>query len=98
MIRIASRVARAVSAIAALGGLALAAPAAAQGDLLIAPTRVVLNGGGSGEVILSNIGETAATYRIGLELRRMTADGDLEDVSESEASALQKMTLEMIRY
>lgn len=46
--------------------------ARAQGDLLVAPTRIVINGGGGAEVVLSNIGAETATYRIGLELRRMT--------------------------
>jgi P pilus assembly chaperone PapD len=77
---------------------ATAAPAAAQGDLLVAPTRVIINGGGSAEVILSNIGSEPATYRIVLELRRMNAEGDLVDVPEAEASAMEKAALEMVRY
>lgn len=57
-----------------LGALAAtftASPALAQGDLLVAPTRVIINGAGNAEVVLSNIGSQAATYRIGVELRRM---------------------------
>jgi P pilus assembly chaperone PapD len=84
-----------------LGALAtalLSAPAIAQGDLLVAPTRVVLNGGGTAEVVLSNIGSQAATYRIGVELRRMEPDGDFADVSEAEANATEKAALEMLRY
>jgi P pilus assembly chaperone PapD len=77
---------------------AAATPAQAQGDLLVAPTRVVLNGGGNAEVVLSNIGTQAATYRIGVELRRMQADGDFADVSEVEANAIEKAALEMLRY
>ena len=43
--------------LAALGfGMALPASLAAQGDLLVAPTRLVLDGRRGGEVILSNIG------------------------------------------
>lgn len=77
---------------------AASAPAVAQGDLLVAPTRVVLNGGGNAEVVLSNIGSQAATYRIGVELRRMQPDGDFADVSEAEANATEKAALEMLRY
>ncbi|QLC26946.1 molecular chaperone [Parasphingopyxis algicola] len=75
----------------------IAAPAPIQAnDLLIAPTRVVLNGARGTEVILNNIGSEEAAYRISLELRRMTADGGLEEVeipNDSEESALG-----MIRY
>src|ERR671912_2733116 len=78
--------------------LAVPAPLAAQGDLLIAPTRLVLDGRRGGEVILSNVGNEEATYRVTLELRRMTPDGDLEPVDEAEASVSEKAALEMIRY
>jgi len=83
---------------AAAAGLLVAAPLAAQGDLLIAPTRLVLDGRRGGEVILSNIGSEEATYRVTLELRRMTADGELEPVDDGEASVTEKAALEMIRY
>lgn len=84
-------------------GLALAAtvataPAVAQGDLLVAPTRVVISGGGTTEVILSNIGSKPSTYRIGLELRRMTPDGDLDDVEEAQANVTEQAAMGMIRY
>ncbi len=88
----------------ALGFSALAAaslgavPAAAQGDLLVAPTRVIINGSGNAEVVLSNIGSQAATYRIGVELRRMDAEGDFTDVTAAEASATEKAAVEMLRY
>lgn len=65
-------------------------------DLLVAPTRIILNGSRGTEVILNNIGTEEAAYRISLELRRMTTDGGLEDVeipNETEESALG-----MIRY
>jgi P pilus assembly chaperone PapD len=75
-----------------------ATPALAQGDLLVAPTRVVLNGGGNAEVVLSNIGSQAATYRIGVELRRMEPDGDFADVADATATASEKAALEMLRY
>ena len=58
--------------------LALTAPlTAGVGDLLVAPTRLVLNGGRGTEVILKNIGSDTATYRISAELRRMNPDGSL---------------------
>ena len=79
-------------------GLVGVGPLAAQGDLLIAPTRLVLDGRRGGEVILSNVGSEEATYRVELELRRMTADGDLEPVDEAEASLAERAALEMIRY
>jgi hypothetical protein len=63
---------------------------AGVGDLLVAPTRLVLNGGRSAEVILNNIGDEPATYRISAEFRRMRPDGSLEEVtdpSDSEKAA-----------
>src|SRR5690606_12136656 len=78
--------------------LATPAPIAAQGDLLIAPTRLVLDGRRGGEVILSNIGDREATYRVELQLRRMTPDGELVQVDEASANLAEKAALEMIRY
>ena len=75
-----------------------AAPSQAQGDLLVAPTRVVINGAGSAEVVLNNIGDQPATYRIGLELKRMTPDGNLEPVDEASITAEQRAVLDMFRY
>jgi hypothetical protein len=66
--------------------------------LLIAPTRLVLDGRRGGEVILSNIGSEEATYRVTLELRRMTAEGQLEPVDEAQANSEEKAALEMVRY
>ena len=74
------------------------APLAAQGDLLVAPTRLVLEGGRGGEVILSNIGTEEAVYRVTLELRRMTPNGELEPVDESAANDTEKAALAMVRY
>ena len=54
---------------------------AGVGDLLVAPTRVVLDGRRGTEIILSNIGDDVATYRVSVELRRMTEEGRLEDVA-----------------
>lgn len=81
----------------ALATAFVAAPAPVHAnDLLVAPTRVVLDGSRGTQVILNNIGTEEATYRISLELRRMTPDGGLEEVeipNETEESALG-----MIRY
>ena len=73
-------------------------PAQAAGDLLVAPTRVVLDGQRGTEVILNNIGSETATYRISLELRRMTSEGRLEDVSEEQENDIERAAKEMIRY
>jgi P pilus assembly chaperone PapD len=74
------------------------APAAASGDLLVAPTRVVLDGRRGTEVILNNIGAEEATYRISLELRRMNEQGKLDDVVPEAANEVEKASLEMIRF
>lgn len=86
--------------IACLAGFAALVPSAgsAQGDLLIAPTRLVLDGRRGGEVILANQGTEEATYRISLELRRMDENGELVPVEPEEANDGEKAALEMIRY
>lgn len=81
-----------------LGALAMSPAASAQGDLLIAPTRLVLDGRQGGEIILSNIGTEEATYRVTLELRRMGKDGSLEPVGEGEENALEIASMDMVRY
>lgn len=83
---------------AAFGCVLSATPLSAQGDLLVAPTRIILDGRRGTEVILSNIGAEEATYRISLELRRMTATGQLIDVEEKDANQLEQAALSMIRY
>ena len=88
------------TSLAGAGGLALLLPSSglAQGDLLIAPTRLVLDGRRGGEVILSNMGSEEETYRVSLELRRMDENGNLEPVEETAANAAEKAALAMIRY
>ena len=88
------------TAVACLAGLLTLIPSAgsAQGDLLIAPTRLILDGRRGGEVILANQGTEEATYRISLELRRMDENGNLVAVEASEANAGERAALEMIRY
>jgi P pilus assembly chaperone PapD len=85
------------SALAALTLCLFAGPAASQGagDLLVAPTRLELKGFRGTEVVLNNIGAETATYRISVELRRMTEDGQLIEVTtpnEAEAKALEMIT------
>ena len=69
---------------------------AGVGDLLVAPTRIVLDGRRGTEIILNNIGDDVATYRISVELRRMTPEGRLVDVAEP--SIAEKAAQEMILY
>ncbi len=76
----------------------LPAPAQAAGDLLVAPTRIVLDGQRGTEVILNNTGSEPATYRISLELRRMTAEGRLTEVTDEEANQTEQAAKSMIRY
>jgi P pilus assembly chaperone PapD len=84
-------------AIAATIAAALAAPASAGvGDLLVAPTRIVLDGGRGTEIILNNIGDAPATYRISVEFRRMTPDGNLEDVTDP--TPQEKEAADMVIY
>jgi len=73
-----------------------AVASAGVGDLLVAPTRIVLDGRRGTEVILNNIGDQTATYRVSVEFRRMTADGRLEDVNEPNAA--EKLAEEMLVY
>ena len=86
------------ASLAAFGAMVFAAPAQAQGDLLVAPTRIILDGSRGTEVILSNIGTEEATYRIGLELRRMTERGQLVPVEKTNANGVEEASLGMIRY
>lgn len=78
--------------------LILAAPSAQAGvgDLLVAPTRVVLNGSRGTEIILKNIGDEVATYRVSVEFRRMGDDGRLADVETPNDK--EKAAEEMILY
>jgi len=79
------------SCMAAVAGAALlqASPslAAGAGDLLVAPTRVVMNGAGSSESYSQQYRGNTATYRISLELRRMDAEGDLIEIPRPKPTA-----------
>lgn len=71
---------------------------AGAGDLLVAPTRVELNGFRGTEVYLNNIGSARATYRISLEYRRMTEDGQLIEVDPALVTPAEKLAHDMIAY
>lgn len=88
----------AVAAVTLALSIVAATPALAAGDLLVAPTRVVLEGARGTEVILNNVGDAPATYRVTLELRRMKADGQLEDVPAAAATARETTALGLISY
>ena len=90
-----------LAALIILGGVSLIMPVAAAnaaGDLLVAPTRVILDSRRGTEVILNNIGDEEATYRITLELRRMNDQGRLDDVALESATDQEKGALGAIRY
>jgi P pilus assembly chaperone PapD len=77
----------------------VALPSAANagiGDLLVAPTRLVLDGRRGAEIILNNIGDLPATYRVSVEFRRMNENGDLVDVPTP--TAADKAAEDMIIY
>ena len=77
--------------------LAFSAPAEAGiGDLLVAPTRIVLDGRKGAEIILNNIGEEPATYRISVDFRRMDENGALDDVPQP--TAADQTAADMIIY
>ncbi|MCU0728821.1 MAG: molecular chaperone [Sphingopyxis sp.] len=86
------------AAIVSLTVAATAAPAHAAGDLLVAPTRIVLDGPRGAEVVLNNIGDAPATYRISLEIKRMRSDGSLEEIALEQATPAEQATLDMLFY
>lgn len=87
---------RVFTALLALTGLG--APVHAAGDLLVAPTRIVIDNSGTTQIILNNIGAEPATYRVSLEVKRMNANGTLDDVPSESFSAVDNATLAMISY
>jgi hypothetical protein len=85
------------AAVVAAAIVASSAPAnAGVGDLLVAPTRIVLDGRRGTEIVLNNVGDEPATYRISVEFRRMTADGNLVDVADP--TPQEKAAADMIVY
>ena len=75
----------------------LGAPALAS-DLLVAPTRIVLDGNTGGEVMVSNTGDKTTTYRISLVLRRMDASGQINPLDEALATPADAAALDIISY
>lgn len=83
--------------VAGVSLLGASSPASAGvGDLLVAPTRVVLDGRKGAEIILNNIGDEPATYRVSIEFLRMTEQGGLTDVTTP--SDTDKKAEDMIVY
>jgi hypothetical protein len=81
--------------------VAVAAPALAggAGDLLVAPTRIVLEGRQrTAEVTLVNTGAAAATYRIAFVELRMTDTGGTVEIEPAEARAGEQFAEPLIRY
>ncbi len=78
--------------------LVAAMPAQAAGDLLVAPTRIVLDGPRGAELVLNNIGSETATYRVSLEVRRMRPDGSLEDVAVENFTTNEQSSVDMVSY
>src|SRR5690242_8579996 len=95
MFALTKKIAPAVLAGAMIAGVPGTANAGV-GDLLVAPTRVVLDGRCGAEIILNNIGEEPATYRVSVEFRRMTPEGTLVDISDPNAE--EKAAADMIVY
>jgi len=87
---------------ALLGGAMLAATmagAAAQGfgDLVVTPTRLVLDGRQTSEqVMLSNRGAETATFRVSLTLMTMDEDGNLRETDTPPAGL--DSAAEMVRF
>ena len=67
------------------------------GDLLVAPTRVVLEGSKrSAELTLLNVGTKAATYRISFLEMEMTPEGELKELATPPPE--KKLSSKLIRY
>lgn len=83
-------------AILALVVIGVTAPAA-MAEILVAPTRVVLEKGErSTELVLVNKGSETAAYRISVENRRMAVDGSMEDALEARPG--ETFAKDIIRY
>ena len=84
--------------VAAAAAMLLPAPSSAAGDLLVAPTRIVLDGPRGAEVVLDNIGSETATYRISLDIKRMRPDGSLEEIAPENVNPKERSTLDILFY
>ena len=47
---------------------------------------------------MNNIGSEPATYRISLEIKRMTAAGGLDEIAEADATPAERAALDMIAF
>ena len=66
------------------------------GDLLVAPTRVVLTDRQrTGELMLMNAGTTTATYRITFTHLRMSEVGGMQEISAPTADEPSELALEL---
>jgi P pilus assembly chaperone PapD len=88
----------AIAALLAGAGLATpGAPAYAAGDLMVTPTRVVLNNSQRSTVLsIVNTGTEATTYRISLVFRRMTESGELETITTP--GPAEELAAHLVRY
>jgi len=69
------------------------------GDLLVAPTRVVLESRArAAEITLSNKGSKEATYRISFTYLHMQADGSYKEITKDEAKTTVNSADELLRY
>jgi len=86
-----------LSCLAALVGVLVAVPAAAQG-VSVAPSRILLDGNTrAATVFLSNRGAETETYRIALVFYRMEEDGTMVRV-DSSATRGENFAAEVLRY
>ena len=75
---------RTLTALAIMASAQFALPTPASAELLIAPTRVVLDRSDrSTELVVVNKGAEEAAFRISIENRRMNLDGSMEEVTEA---------------
>lgn len=75
---------RSLTALAVLAAAQTAIPTPASAELLIAPTRIVLDPTErSTELVVVNKGNEEAAFRISLENRRMNLDGSMDEVTEA---------------
>jgi P pilus assembly chaperone PapD len=87
-----------VGALAVLGGLAFQPAASAEeGNLMLTPTRVVLDDKQRTTVLsLVNRGKLPTTYRISVVMRRMNAAGELEIIETG--SSVDQLAAQMVRF
>lgn len=80
----------------AMAMIGVTAPAA-MAEILVAPTRVVLEKGErSTELVLVNKGSETAAYRISVENRRMKIDGSMEDALDTRPG--EKFAKDFVRF